>query len=149
MPPITKLRAYAIGAMSKATGVKIETIRYYERIGLMPQPDRTAGGSRQYSHLQLQRLSFIKKSRDLGFNLDEIRLLLQMADQHEFTCGEVHELTIGHLASVRKKIADLRRLETVLATMAAQCSQGSVPECPILETLFDAENPLEITASAR
>jgi len=137
MHEVTKTRGYAIGEMSRRTGVNIETIRYYERIELMPKPDRTSGGNRQYNHDQLKRLSFIKTSRELGFSIDEIRELLEMVDRQDFTCGEVHGLTIGHLASVREKIKGLRKLEKALLGMAAECSQGDVPDCPILETLFE------------
>lgn len=138
MPEFTKARGYPIGEMSKRTGVNIETIRYYERISLMPKPDRTVGGNRQYNHDQLKRLSFIKTSRELGFSISEIRALLEMVDRKDFTCGEVHGLTIEHLASVREKIKGLRKLEKALVGMAAECSQGDVPDCPILETLFEA-----------
>lgn len=138
MSDFTNARGYPIGEMSKRTGVNIETIRYYERIKIMPQPDRTAGGNRQYNHEQLKRLSFIKASRELGFSIDEIRALLEMVDRQDFTCGEVHGLTIGHLASVREKIKGLHKLEKALVGMASECSQGDVPDCPILETLFEA-----------
>lgn len=138
MENITNARGYAIGEMSKRTGVNIETIRYYERINLMPKPDRTAGGNRQYNYDQLKRLSFIKTSRELGFSIVEIRALLEMVDRQDFTCGEVHGLTVGHLDSVRQKIKGLQKLEKVLVGMAAECSQGDVPDCPILETLFEA-----------
>ena len=138
MSNFTNARGYAIGEMSKRTGVNIETVRYYERINIMPRPDRTAGGNRQYNHDQLKRLSFIKTSRELGFSIDEIRALLEMVDRQDFTCGEVHGLTIEHLASVREKIEGLRKLEKALVGMAAECSQGDVPDCPILETLFEA-----------
>ena len=137
MSEFTNARGYPIGEMSKRTGVNIETIRYYERIKIMPQPDRTAGGNRQYNYDQLKRLSFIKTSRELGFKINEIRALLEMVDEQDFTCGEVHELTIGHLASVREKIKGLRKLEKALVSMASECSQGDVPDCPILETLFE------------
>jgi MerR family mercuric resistance operon transcriptional regulator len=138
MSDFTNARGYPIGEMSKRTGVNIETIRYYERIKIMPQPDRTAGGNRQYNYDHLKRLSFIKTSRELGFSIDEIRALLEMVDRQDFTCGEVHGLTIGHLESVREKIKGLRKLEKALVGMAAECSQGDVPDCPILETLFEA-----------
>lgn len=137
MSDFTNARGYPIGEMSKRTGVNIETIRYYERIDIMPKPDRTAGGNRQYNHDQLKRLSFIKTSRELGFSIDEIRALLEMVDRQDFTCGEVHGLTIGHLSSVREKIKCLRKLEKALVGMAAECSQGDVPDCPILDTLFE------------
>ena len=137
MPDITKARGFPIGEISRRTGVNIETIRYYERICILPKPDRTAGGNRQYNHDQLKRLSFIKSSRELGFSIGEIRELLEMVDRKDFTCGEVHGLTIGHLASVREKIKGLQELERALAGMAAECSQGDVPDCPILEALFE------------
>lgn len=137
MSSITNARGYAIGEISRRTGVNIETVRYYERINIMPKPDRTAGGNRQYNYDQLKRLSFIKTSRELGFSIDEIRTLLEMVDRQDFTCGEVHDLTIGHLASVREKIKGLRKLEKALVSMAAECSQGEVPDCPILTTLFE------------
>jgi len=129
-------RGYAIGEISRLTGVNIETIRYYERIKIMPRPDRTQGGNRQYNHEQLKRLSFVKRCRDLGFSLDEIRALLQMVDRDDFTCNEVHTMTVSHLATVKHKLDDLKRLEKSLKKMASQCSQGDVPECPIIDTLF-------------
>ncbi len=138
MPKITNTRGYAIGQMSRETGVNIETIRYYERIGIMPKPDRTAGGNRQYNHDQLKRLFFIRRARGLGFSLEEIRGLFEMVDRKDFTCGEVHGLTVDHLASVQDKIANLKKLEKALSAMAAECGRGDVPECPILDTLFEA-----------
>ena len=133
---VTKKRGYAIGVMSRETGVNIETIRYYERIGIMPKPDRTEGGNRQYNHDQLKRLFFIRRCRELGFSIAEIKALLHMTDRQDFTCGEVHTMTIEHLATVRKKINDLWRLEKVLNSMADECGRGDVPDCPIIETLF-------------
>ncbi|WP_299635788.1 helix-turn-helix domain-containing protein [uncultured Ruegeria sp.] len=137
MAEFTNARGYPIGAMSKHTGVNIETIRYYERIGIMPKPDRTAGGNRQYNHDQLKRLSFIKRSREIGFSIEEIRALLEMVDRRDFTCGEVHSMTVNHLASVKEKIQALNRLEDALEAMAAECSRGDVPDCPILDMLFE------------
>ncbi len=137
MSEITKTRGYAIGEMSHKTGVNIETIRYYERIAIMPKPDRTAGGNRQYNHDQLKRLSFIRRSRLIGFSIQEIRALLAMVDGQDFTCGEVHEMTMAHLANVEKKISDLRKLKKALSSMAAECSRGDVPDCPILDTLYE------------
>lgn len=130
------MRGYPIGAMSRETGVNIETIRYYERIEIMPKPDRTEGGNRQYNQDQLKRLFFIKRCREIGFGIGEIRALLSMVDHQDFTCGEVHDMTVEHLTNVKKKISDLRRLERSLTTMAAECSKGDVPECPIIDTLF-------------
>lgn len=137
MAKITNARGYPIGAMSRETGVNIETIRYYERIVLMPKPDRTPGGNRQYTHDHLKRLSFIKRSRELGFSIDEIRAMLTMVDQDGVSCGEVHTMTIEHLMSVKEKIRHLKKLERVLTGMAAECEKGDVPDCPIIETLFE------------
>lgn len=139
MAEITNTRAYGIGAMSRKTGVNIETIRYYEKIGLMPDPGRTSGGNRQYSLDHLKRLSFIRRSRELGFSIEEIRALLSMVDQKDVSCGDVHDMTMLHLGTVRAKIAHLQLLERALNKMASECAQGDVPDCPIIESLFDAE----------
>ena len=136
MPNITNSRGYGIGDVSRKTGVNVETVRYYERIGIMPKPDRTEGGTRQYNHDQLKRLHFIKRSRELGFNLEEVRALLKLVDRKDFTCGEVHSMTVDHLANVKRKLEDLRRLEKALESMAAECSQGELPDCPIIDELF-------------
>jgi MerR family mercuric resistance operon transcriptional regulator len=127
-----------IGALSKQSGVNIETIRYYERIGVMPAPKRTDGGYRMYGPDQMKRLTFIRRGRELGFSLDELRDLLRLVDGHAYTCAEVHELAVDHVAAIRRKIADLRRLQRVMDEMAAQCSGDRVPECPIIDALFDA-----------
>ena len=141
MPEITNARGYPIGQMSRQTGVNIETIRYYERIGILPAPDRTAGGNRQYNQDQLKRLFFIRRARGLGFSLAEIRGLFEMVDRKDFTCGEVHDLTVDHLTSVRAKIKHLKKLEKALMGMVTECSRGDVPDCPILDTLFEASAP--------
>jgi MerR family transcriptional regulator, mercuric resistance operon regulatory protein len=135
---MTKLgaREISIGDLSKQTGVHIETIRYYERIGVMPKPARSEAGRRIYDSAQLNRLAFIKRSRDLGFSLNEVRDLLTLIDGGELTCAEVHALTLNHLKQVRAKLADLRKLERALKDLAGQCSRGNVPECPIVETLY-------------
>ncbi len=137
MPDITASRAMSIGELSRDTGVNIETIRYYERIDVMPKPARTDGGHRAYDSIQLKRLAFIKRSRELGFSLNEIRALLDLVDAGAYTCSEVHNMTVEHLANVKRKIADLRRMERVLKQMAAECSRGDVPDCPIMDALFD------------
>jgi MerR family mercuric resistance operon transcriptional regulator len=131
-----KIDGLSIGALSKQSGVNIETIRYYEKIGVMPAPARSAGGYRIYALDHLKRLGFIRRGRQLGFSLDELRGLLHLVDGHAYTCAEVHALTLQHLTEVRHKIADLRRLERVLADMAAQCTEDLVPECPVIDALF-------------
>jgi MerR family mercuric resistance operon transcriptional regulator len=130
--------ALTIGALSKRTGVNIETIRFYERVGILPKPPRSAGGHRIYSQDQLMRLDFVRRSRELGFSLDEVRRLLHLVDGGRYTCAEVKAITLDHLADVRHKIADLRRLERTLADVAGKCSGGKVPDCPVIEALFDS-----------
>jgi len=129
----------SIGQLSKLTGVHIETIRYYERIGAMPRPPRSTGGQRNYDETFVKRLSFIARSRNLGFSLDDIRSLLSLADDNKFTCAYVRQLTLDHAAKAKRKIADLRKLEHTLRTMADQCHGNEVPDCPIIDTLFDAK----------
>ncbi len=136
MAQIASNQGLLIGEISRRTGVNIETIRYYERIEVMPNPTRSDGGQRLYNESQLNRLGFIKRSRELGFSLKEICALLTLVDSGEMTCGEVHALTIEHLKEVRSKIADLRKLERALKNLAAQCSLGDVSDCPIVETLY-------------
>ncbi len=130
------MKPFTIGALSKGTGCHIETIRYYERIGLMPKPPRSPGGHRLYEDDHLRRLTFIRRSRELGFTLEEVRGLLRLVDGGSYTCAEVKTLTLDHAAEVRRKVADLRKLERVLADMAAECEGGEVPECPIIDALF-------------
>ncbi len=132
---------FSIGELSKQSGVNIETIRYYEKIGIMPVTNRSAGGYRIYGADHLKRLSFVRRSRQLGFSLDEIRGLLRLVDGHAYTCAEVHALTLDHVAEIRRKIADLKRLKRVMEEMAAQCSGGRAPECAIVDALFDMREP--------
>jgi MerR family mercuric resistance operon transcriptional regulator len=137
MQMITNTRAYAIGEMSRLARVNIETIRYYERIKIMPKPDRTEGGNRQYNHEQLKRLSFIKKCRNLGFSLDDIRTLLEMVDRDDFSCYEILDIAISHLTKIKQKLEALKQLERNLKDMAAQCSKGDMPNCPMIDSLFE------------
>ncbi len=101
----------------------------------MPKPERTAGGNRVYSADQVRRLNFIKRSRELGFSLAEIRELLELVDGGDFTCSEVHGIAVRHIGNVRAKIKNLRRMERVLKDMAVECDLGIVPECPIVDAL--------------
>jgi MerR family mercuric resistance operon transcriptional regulator len=128
---------FSIGDLSKRTGVNIETIRYYEKIEIMPVPPRTRGGHRSYGAEHAKRLLFISRSRSLGFPLQEIRSLLGIADGHDITCADVRKLTLRHAEEARRKIADLKKLERTLRDMAAQCHGNRVPDCPIVDTLFD------------
>lgn len=121
--------------LAQRTGCNLETIRYYERIGMMPDPPRTASGYRIYDDSHVARLRFILRARELGFAIEQIRGLLDLVDCGAQTCAEVKERTERHLADVRAKIADLRRIEKVLASTAALCSGDEVPECPVLDVL--------------
>ena len=126
-----------IGGLSRKTGCHIETIRYYERIGLLSKPPRTEGGHRLYNKEQIKRLVFIRRSRELGFSLDEIRTLFRLVDGERSTCQEVKTVTEQHLQDVSKKISDLRKLQKTLRAISSQCEGGLVPDCPIIEALFE------------
>lgn len=134
MAPITTARGLTIGAVSRRTDCNVETIRYYERIGLLPRPPRSAGGQRAYDAPHVRRLRFIRRGRELGFTLAQVRQLLALVDR-DATCAEVRVITLAHLGEVRGKIADLRRLERVLADTARRCRGGRVPDCPVIEAL--------------
>jgi MerR family mercuric resistance operon transcriptional regulator len=124
------------GRIAKLAGVNLETVRYYERIGLMPKPDRTAGGHRSYSTDHARRLSFIRRARDLGFSLDEIRALLALAQPGKSACAGVKRIASAHLQDVRTKMADLARLEHILAKTVERCVGDQSPACPVLDALW-------------
>jgi MerR family mercuric resistance operon transcriptional regulator len=123
------------GELARRTGSHLETVRYYEQSGLMPDPPRSANGHRQYGDAHEHRLRFILRGRELGFTIDELRRLLGLVDRRRITCGEIKATALAHLDDVRRKIADLRRMERTLAATAARCRGGDVPECPIIDTL--------------
>lgn len=140
MRPITALRAggLTIGRLARLTQVNIETIRYYERIGMLPPPPRTAGGHRVYGAVEMHTLTFIRRARELGFALDEIRGLLALGGPGKASCAEVQAIASHHLEHIRAKIADLGRLEQILSATIAQCSGGGTPECPVIDVLVGA-----------
>lgn len=126
----------SIGMLARRSGVKVETIRYYERVGIMPKPARSPSGYRRYGPEHVKRLGFVRRGRELGFGLDVLRGLLQLVDGDDYTCADVHEVAAARLAEIEGKIADLKRLRRVMAGMVAQCSRGRVPDCPVIEALF-------------
>ena len=129
-------RGLTIGELAGQSGVNLETIRFYERIGLMPEPSRTEGGHRLYAEPQVRRLAFIRRGRELGFGLDAIRALLELAEPDQRACREVQAIAEAHLIEVRAKIADLARLEAILAATVSRCgSPDTAPACPVLEML--------------
>jgi len=136
MPLEKKQKQPTIGYVSKVTGCNIETIRYYERIDLLPKPPRTDGGFRLYNDDHIKRLNFIRRSRNLGFHLDEVRDLLSLVDRKTYTCAEVKGITVSHLDEIEQKIADLTKLRRVLKDMASQCEGEKVPQCHIIDVLF-------------
>lgn len=130
------MRPLSIGGLSRRTGCHVETIRYYERIGLLAPPPRSAGGHRLYGGESLKRLSFIRRARALGFSIQDVRALLRLVDGGDYSCDEVKAFTLDHLGDIRRKIADLKQLESALQRMAARCEAGKTPDCPIIAALF-------------
>ena len=126
------------GELSKKTGVNGETIRYYEKIGLLPEPARTTSGYRVYGELHLKRLLFIKRCRELGFAIKDITELLALVDDRDYSCAEIRDLTVTHLKEVNRKISDLRKMQKTLRRMVSECEGGQLPECPIIDSLFDS-----------
>lgn len=131
-------RALRRADLARATGCNLETIRYYEGAGVLPPPARTDAGHRTYDASDVRRLRFILRARELGFTLEDIRRLLGLGDATSPNCAEVKDRTERHLVDVRAKIADLRRIESVLAATAAKCSGQQVPHCAVLEALDHA-----------
>lgn len=134
----SRAESITIGTLSDKVGVNIETIRYYERIGLLPPPRRSEGRHRLYDSDGTRRLLFVRRSRELGFSIDEIRALLRLVDQGGLGCSEAKEITERHLDDIRGKVADLKRLERVLGKLARDCAENALPQCPLLETLSSA-----------
>lgn len=130
-----------IGDAARRTGVNIETIRYYEKVGLLRRPSRTEGGHRLYGEDHIRTLSFIRRARHLGFAPDEVRAILSLGGGGEARCDEVREIAALHLGRVRAKIADLAQLESLLAATIARCSGGEAPDCPVIEMLDRREPP--------
>ena len=126
------------GSLANSSGVNSETIRYYEKIGLMPDPMRSAGGHRIYERPHLKRLSFIRRTRELGFSIKEVRGLLVLVDGGEYTCAEVRDRTLVHLYDVAQKIRDLQKMQRTLKSMVSKCDGGQVPDCAIVDALFSA-----------
>jgi Cu(I)-responsive transcriptional regulator len=129
----------SIGDLANATGTKVETVRWYEKVGILPAPSRTAANYRAYRPEHLSRLSFVRRGRDLGFSLDEVRTLLELADQKDRDCGEVDAIARQHLADIERKIVDLQKLAAELRHVIGQCHGGTVSECRIIDALAPAE----------
>lgn len=131
------MRAISIGAVAKATGVKVPTIRYYEEVGLLPAADRTASNRRSYDETTVRRLRFIRHARDLGFDVDAIRQLLDLSDQPDRSCTVVDGIARSHLADIDDKIARLQALRIEVKRMVDECEHGRVAQCRVIEVLGD------------
>jgi DNA-binding transcriptional MerR regulator len=124
-----------IGEMATATGTNVETIRYYERIGLLPTPGRTGSNYRSYGRPHLERLSFIRRARDLGFTIDQVRELMTLSDNQDGSCEAVDRIASAHLSGIDQKIADLQVLRGELERVLGSCRRGTVADCRIIELL--------------
>jgi MerR family mercuric resistance operon transcriptional regulator len=131
----SRAEAFPIGKLSKRSGVKIETIRYYERAKMLVPAPRTASGRRVYDVTDLRILVFVRRARELGFSLDEIRALLRLGGPEKATCREVRAIAAHHLDDIRAKLRDLKKLERLLSRTIARCSGRTAPDCPVLDVL--------------
>ncbi len=125
----------AIGALARSTGCSVETIRYYERIGVLSEPERSPGGYRLYGQRHVKRLAFVRQARGLGFTLDQVRALLRLAGERVRPCAAVRDVALAHLADVRGRIGQLRAMENSLKELVTACADGSRPDCPLIEAL--------------
>jgi Cu(I)-responsive transcriptional regulator len=130
--------SFSIGDLAQRTGTKVETIRYYESIGLLPAVARSGSNYRRYAKPHLERLSFIRRGRDLGFSLEEVRELLRLSDDRSRSCAEVDRIARLHLAEIERKLADLKALRRELKQVIEQCGHGTIEECRIIEALAPA-----------
>ena len=126
-----------IGNLARAAGCRVETVRYYERIGLLPAPPRSRGGHRLYARAHAKRLVFVRRCREFGFGVDQIRELLTLVDGHRYTCDEVREVVLRHRAQLRSRLRALRAMERALGDMATACTGRTVPAFPFIVTLSE------------
>lgn len=131
---------YAIGTVAKATGLKVPTIRFYEAEGLIDAPERTGSGRRLYSDADMKRLSFIRHTRALGFELDDIRSMLVLSDRPEQPCGDVDQIARRQLEAIETRIVQLKALRKELSRVVQSCAGGKVGECRVIEALADQEH---------
>lgn len=127
----------SIGEMARRSGVKVTTIRYYEQLGLIDEPGRTAGNQRRYGRGDLDRLTFIRHARDLGLPLDAIRELIRLSENPDMPHDEAHRIATSHLAAIRERIARLKRLENELTRVEANCQADHAGDCNIMQVLAD------------
>lgn len=126
---------FRIGDLARLTGTKVETVRWYEKVGLLPEPGRSGGNYRVYDSEGLTRLGFIRRARDLGFSLDEVRELLDLAGDRARDCGAIDAIAKRHLTVIDRKLDDLSRLRDRLSELTASCAGGTVGTCRIVDAL--------------
>ncbi|GFE67123.1 helix-turn-helix domain-containing protein [Litoreibacter roseus] len=131
------MKEYSIGQMSRRTGVKVTTIRYYEGRGLIPSPARTEGGQRRYDEAALDRLAFLRHARELGFGLDDIADLMALAEAPSKDCAPAHEIARKQLAAVDRRLTILKQLREELARLADAYDPGHAGKCRVIEVLGD------------
>jgi len=138
------MMAFKIGTLARRTGTTVPTIRYYEEIGLLPRADRRVGGQRTYGDDATERLIFIRRCRDFGFSIPQVRTLLALMQDATRSCDEARDLAAGHLAAVRAKLEDLKRLEKEIAGLVGSCETlccgGPAPDCVVLDDLARREH---------
>jgi MerR family transcriptional regulator, mercuric resistance operon regulatory protein len=148
MPDHALVKRMQRAELARRAGCNLETVRYYEKAGLLPEPPRTQSGYRSYDATHERRLRFVLRARELGFSLDEVRALLRLVDERDRPCAGARDLAAAHLEDVRSKIADLKRMERVLKEMVAQCADGTMPDCPLIEALFRANGKPRLDTQA-
>ena len=129
-----------IGELARASGCQVVTVRYYERVGVLPPPARAANNYRQYGNAHLRRLRFVRRTRELGFTLEEVRKMLALIDGGTYTCEDMRCLAQQHLADVHARLEDLKRMQATLSDLIARCHGGTTPDCSMLESLFAEAN---------
>jgi Cu(I)-responsive transcriptional regulator len=142
------MNGLSIGQVGKATATKVETVRYYERIGLLPKPERTSGNYRSYESVHVQRLAFIRRARELGFSIEDVRELLDLAGHRENPCAEIDQIATRHLAMIEAKITTLKRLRGELRSTLAACAGGRIADCRVVQAL-SPDRLVEIKRKAR
>jgi DNA-binding transcriptional MerR regulator len=131
--------SFSIGELAERSGTKVQTVRYYEQVGILPAPARSAGNQRRYARRDLDRLVFVRRGRELGFSLDDVRRLLSLADRVDLSCAQADVIASAHLAAVQEKIGRLQALERELERMVGQCRHGRIAECRVIEALSPGE----------
>ncbi len=134
------MKALKRGNLAKMAGVNIETIRYYEKQGILPEPDRSPSGYRQYDEETVNQIRFVKRAQQLGFSLSEIKQLLKLSEGEITDCDEVKDIALKKLEAIREKITNLQKLDSILSNLATQCErQQTIKGCPIIEALMTEE----------